>query len=83
MSNIKKLILFIGAVVLTACSSTSIEAKEMSIFTGGKASNYSVVTDNENGCQYVEVYEYSPSNGRTVAITPRMGPDNKQICIKN
>lgn len=79
-----QLILLLVVVLLAACSSspieTKVEAEEVGIISGGKANYYSILTDNETGCQYIEAYEHSPSNGRTVSITPRYSADGKQIC---
>ena len=85
MLKLKKLIIPLSVLLLVACRSTSIESKadEVEIFSGGKAAYYSVVTDNETGCEYIEVYDHKPSNGRAVALTPRLNSDGKQICKNN
>lgn len=77
------LVLILGlGLTLTACTSTSLsetKASEPDLFNGGKV-KYSIVTDRETGCQYVEAYEYSPSNGRTVSITPRLNREGVPMC---
>ena len=69
--------------VLSACTGTisETEASKSTPFTGGKA-DYSIVTDQETGCQYIEGYSFSPSNGRAISLMPRLNDEGVPMCGK-
>lgn len=73
--------LVIVMLTLVSCGTpTETKKEEPELFNGGSASSYSVVTDSETGCQYIETIEYS--NGAGVSLTPRLNSEGNPICEK-
>lgn len=62
------------------------QAEEPTVFTGGHANVYSVLIDEETGCQYIEAYVGSTKSrviGKGVTITPRLDSGGQPMCGKS